>query len=62
MISVFGLKCVAKNIEGWSKDLERIWLNLPKNDRHFGYKQKFLRETLRFQSVKKWNLLKTKPW
>ncbi len=22
-----------------------IWLNLPKDDRHFGYKQKFLKNT-----------------
>jgi hypothetical protein len=45
-IHVFGFQCVAKNIKGWFDIYtlllvySQIWLNLPRHDCHFGYKQK----------------------
>jgi hypothetical protein len=49
-IYILDFHCVAKNIEGYFKICtlslvySRIWLNLAKDDRHFGYKQKLLKK------------------
>jgi hypothetical protein len=47
--------CVAKHIEGWLKICSlflvynRMWLNVPRDDRHFSYKKKFLKKTTELQ-------------
>ncbi len=50
-VYVFDLHSAANNIEGWLKIFIsylmccQIWLNLPRDDCHFGCKQKLLKET-----------------
>jgi hypothetical protein len=42
------------------KDLEHIWLNLPKNDHHFGYKQKFIKENTEIPKCEEMKPIKDK--